>query len=264
MKRNVSFALLAFLTLTAPAGVVAQSDDFISLGDFARSLRKGKEPAAPVVIDNDNLSRIMDDVESSRLNGKPLLSLDSATNSFKMSSPDGTCSLSFNANVTSLLTTPYVAEDVPQSELAKLEGPASIDGDNFRVTVFNGSSWDIKEITVGLTIVRRAENTAAYYGNAHLLPATAREASAQESSEPDAKPSDLTLLFHLKGTAAPLVTTIFREKLTAALAPEQEWHWAIIDAKGVRAERSSLPDAGWGAPAPVSSILPDKIEPEKP
>jgi hypothetical protein len=262
MKRNLSFALLA-LALTAPFAVVAQSDDFISLGDIARSLRKSKEPASPVVIDNDNLSRIMDDVENSRLNGKPVLSLDSASNTFKMSSPDGTCSLSFNANATSLLTTPYVAEDVPQGELAKLEGPASIDGDNLRVTVFNGSDWNIKEITVGLTIVRHVEN-AAYYGTAHLLPATVREATLQENSESAEKPSDLTLLFHLKGTAAPFVTTIFREKLTAALAPDQEWHWAIISAKGVPSDRSSLPDAGLGAPAPVSSTLPDKIEPDKP
>src|SRR5579885_2268586 len=142
--------LLAIVSLGLGGSSSAQSDDFVSLGAYARQLRKtSKEPAAPVVIDNDNLSKIMDEVEEHRLNGKPMLTLDSAENNFRLSSPDGTCSLSFNANMTSLLTTPYVAEEMPQDELAKLEGPASIDGDRLQITMFNGTDWNVKEITVG-------------------------------------------------------------------------------------------------------------------
>lgn len=241
MKPNFYLGLvLALLALSAPARLFAQSDDLVSLGDFARSLRKSKEPAAPVVIDNDNLSRIMDEVESRRLDGKPLLTLDSAENSFRMSSPDGTCSLSFNANATSLLTVPYVAEELPQSELAKLDGPAKIDGDRLQVTIFNGTDWNLREITVGLTIVRRVEK-ADVYGTARLLPALAQDAPPPENSMPAEKASDLTLLFHLKGTAAPLATTIFRETLGTTLAPDQEWHWAIMNAKGVPPSPLSLP-----------------------
>jgi hypothetical protein len=37
----------------------------------------------------------------------------------------------------------------------------------------------------------------------------------------------------MKGTAAPLATTVYREKLEASLDDTQDWHWAIIDAKGI-------------------------------
>jgi hypothetical protein len=240
MKRNFYLGfVLAFAAMSA-AGVFAQSDDVMSLGDVARALRKSKEPAAPVVIDNDNLSKIMDEVENHRLNGKPLLSLDSAENKFRMSSPDGTCSLSFNADAASLVRVPYVAEELPQNELAKLGGPAKINGDRLQVTLFNGTDWNLKEITVGLTIVRAVEK-ANIYGTARLLPAIAQDAPPQESPAPTEKASDLTLLFHLKGTAAPLATTIFRETLNATLAPDQEWHWAIVNAKGIPPSPLSLP-----------------------
>jgi hypothetical protein len=228
MKRTVQLAIvLALVGVSLPASVLAQSEDTLSLGDLARALRKGREPAPPLVIDNDNLSRVMDEVENHRLNGSPLFSLNGAENGFRMSSPDGTCSLSFNANATSLLTVPYVAEDLPQSELAKLDGPATIQDDVLEVTVYNGSGWSVKEITVGLTIVRRPDAVASY-GSARLVPA-----AVEEGALPSGKPSDLTLLLHLKGTTLPMGTTILREKLPAALAPDQEWHWAIVQAKGI-------------------------------
>jgi len=232
---------LALLGLSSPNYAAAQSDDNVSLGDFARALRHGKEPAAPMVIDNDNLSRVMDEVENHRLGGGPLFSLNGSDNNFRMSSPDGTCSLSFNANATSLLTVPYVAEDLPQDELAKVTGPASINDDTLEITVFNGSEWNVKEITVGLTIVRRAD-VVAYYGSARLLPA-----AVEETSPPAGKPSDVTLLLHLKGATVPLGTTILREKLPAALAPGQEWHWAIVQAKGIP-PRSALSSGLFGVP----------------
>jgi len=248
MKRNFYLGLvLALLGVAAPY-VLAQTEDAISLGDFARSLRKSKEAAPPVVIDNDNLSKVMDEVESHRLNGKPLISVDSAKNTFDVSLPDGTCSLSFNANATSLLTVPYVTEDMPQSELAKLEGPASIEDDSLQISLFNGTEWNLEEITVGLTIVRRTEAAAVYYGSARLLPATAQDALPSENAQ---KPSDLTLLFHLKGSAAPFATAIFREKLAVPLAPDQEWHWAIVSAKGVRPSPLALPEPGPELSAPV-------------
>jgi hypothetical protein len=243
--------LIALLATRLP--LLAQSDDAVSLGDLARSLRKAKEPAqtpaAPVVIDNDNLSKVMDDVENHRLNGKPLLSLDSGEKTFRMSSPDGTCSLSFNAEAASLVVPPYVSQEVPQSELAKLEGPARIDGDRLQITLFNGTGWNLKEITVGLTIVRRAEKNASLNSVPRLLPAVAQEAPSQENS--NEKASDLTLLVDLKGTAAPLATTIFRETLRAALAPDQEWHWAIVNAKGIPPTLLSQPDSAPGSPAPA-------------
>jgi hypothetical protein len=224
------FLGMVLLGMMLPVCAAAQSDNGVSLGDLARSLRQSKdpkEPAAPNIIDNDNLSQVLDDVENLRLGGKPMFSFDGAGRNFRMSSPDGTCSLSFNANATALLSSPYVSQDLPQSELAKLDGPANIHGDTLEVSVYNASAWKVREITVGLTIVRRADTGAADYGTAKLLPAAAGD------TIPTEKRSDLTLLLHLKGSTAPFATTVYREKLDATLDDGQEWHWAIVEAKGI-------------------------------
>jgi len=171
----------------------------------------------------------MDEVESHLLSGSLLFSLNGPKNSFQMSSPDGTCSLSFSANATSLLSDPNALEALPASELTKLDGPATLDGDTLQVSVFNGTDWDLKEITVGLTIVRPEESEAAFYRSAKLLPVVA----TTEDPETGGRPSDKTLLLHLKAQASPLMTTVFREKLSATIAADQEWHWAIISAKGI-------------------------------
>lgn len=223
------------LALLSPLRALGQSDSNVSLGDFARTLRKNNSPSPPVTIDNDNLSQVMNQVENQRLNGSPLFSMNGASKNFQMSSPDGTCSLSFSANATALLSVPYVAEDMPQSDLVKLEGPASIVGDTLQVSLYNGSAWDLKEITVGLTLVRK-ENTTAHLANAaQLLPVAANDEATS------AKPSDMTVLIHLKGAAAPSGTAVFSEKLGRSLAPDQEWHWAIVQARGIPPSPLSVP-----------------------
>ena len=181
----------------------------------------------PTIIDNDNLSQVIEDVEHFRLGVRPMFSFDGVGKNFRMTSPDGTCSLSFNANATALLTSPYVAQDLPQGELAKLDGPANILGDTIEVSVYNASSWSLREITVGLTIVRRDDINAEDYVTAKLLPAVAQD------NAPVQKRSDVTVLLHLKGSTAPFATTVYREKLDATLEDGQEWHWAIVEAKGV-------------------------------
>jgi len=230
---------LVFMAALLPLCAQAQSDSEVSLGDLARSLRKSKEPAAPTVIDNDNLSQVIEQVESLRISGRPLFSFNGAGKNFEMSSPDGTCSLSFNANATALLSSPYVSQELPQDALEKLDGPASIDGDTLQVSVYNASAWNVKEITVGLTVVRRADTNTAYFGSAKLLPAVAGD--VQPAEKPAEKRPDMTLLLHLKGAAAPSATAVFREKLSAVLGPDQEWHWAIVAAKGIPPDPVSEP-----------------------
>jgi hypothetical protein len=229
--------------------MVAQSttsqDEAVSLGDLARVVRRSKAPvAAPLMIDNDNLSTVMDEVETHRMSIKPQVSAAPRTRDFALSSPDGTCSMSFNAD-TAALDQPFVAEDLPPVELAKLEGPATIEGDSLEVSMYNGSGWKLTEVTVGLTLVRRPVEEGVYFGSARLMPAVAAE------SETEKKPSELTLLFHLKGPVPALGSNIFHEKLGAPLAPDQEWHWAILEAKGI-APVASPP------PAPVVSSLPSQ------
>jgi hypothetical protein len=220
-----------FLLLVSPLlslGAVAQTDSGdISLGDLARSYRKNQGPPAHTLIDNDNLSQVMDEVQARKLGGGLLFSFDGVGKSFQVSSPDGTCSLSFSAQATSLLSAPFTARDLPDSELAKLEGPAIIDGDRLQISVHNGSAWDLREITVAVTILRPPDMTTADIGPSKLIPATADTIVSSE------KRPDMTVLYHLKAAAAPLTTTLFQGSLDAAPSADQEWHWAIVQARGI-------------------------------
>jgi len=254
MKRSLYF-VIALLGLVFPLTTYAQSDDTaVPLGDLARSLRKNKapDPAAPTIIDNDNLTQVMQQVQTKRLEGAPVFSIDSAGKDFKVSSPDGTCSLTFNANSTALLSVPYVAQDLPESEIGKLDGPATIDGNSLQVSVFNGSAWNVKEITVGLTIVRHDDAAATQFGTAKLIQTSTGITDPAASAE---KHSDLTVLYHLKGSAAPSATIVFRSALEVPPAPEQDWHWAIVQAKGIP-PTPSLPPSPVLSSAPALSTTP--------
>ncbi len=231
MSRKIQslIAAICFGLTLLPVCLWSQDAD-VPLGDIARSYRKAKAPvpaaAAPAIIDNDNISKVMDDVQNKRLKGGPVFSIDSGKN-FRMTSPDGTCSLSFDAKVTSLLSDPYVPEELPPSELMKLDGPASIERNTLQLAVYNGTKWNVKEITVGLTIVRHPSASAENRMGAKLIPAS------EETPITSEKRSDLTVLYHMKGSAAPSVTTTFREALGVALDSDQEWHWAIVQALGI-------------------------------
>jgi hypothetical protein len=234
MTRKLFLTLaLILLGLLLPVWVVAQSDSpEPSLGDLARQYRKAKAAVEHAVIDhavidNDNLHKVMDEVQTRKLEGKLLFSIDGSGKKFQVSSPDVTCDLSFSGSATSLLSDPYAPQDLPEGELAKLEGPATISGDTLQVSVHNGTSWNIKEITVGVTIVRSSEATAARRGSARLI--TAAETTKLLSE----KQPDSTVLYHLKGSSAPASTTVFHETLGTTLGQDQEWHWAIVQAKGV-------------------------------
>jgi hypothetical protein len=246
LKRGLILGIFGLLVL-APAW--AQYEEHpVPLGDLARSLRKKEKEKAPdqpaparTVIDNDNFSQVMDEVASHRLAGSsPLYSFDGAGKTFQVSSPDVTCSLSFNANASSLLARPAVPIVLPDEEMHKLDGPATITDEGLQVSVFNGTDWKLEEITVGLTVVRRANPVAGYYGAGKLVPA------ASETTMVAEKHSDVTTLHRLKGTAPPFLITVFRAPLIITLGPDEEWHWAIIQAKGFPPDK--LPDA----PGPVS------------
>jgi hypothetical protein len=157
-----------------------------------------------------------------------MFSFDPDGKTFRVSpTPDVTCSLSFNAQATALISDPYVSREMPPEEVAKLAGPATIQGDSLQVSVFNGTTWRLDEITVGLTIVRRAPATAGYYGSAKLVPA------ASETVEVAQKAPDATTLYKMRAAAAPAAITIFHTSLTTPLGPDEEWHWAIVQAKGI-------------------------------
>jgi hypothetical protein len=217
-----------------PRCVKAQDDTGdVPLGDVARSFRK--KPVSPEsVVDNDNISKVVGDAESRRVSGSsPVFSLDPGGKSFHVSSPDVTCSLSFSAKATSLVSDPILLDELPANELSKLDGPATIDGDSLQVSMHNGTSWELREIVIGLTIVNRqdAHDRASYSGEARIIPAVA--GASQQVRDSFQKQPDVTLLLRVKGSAAASGTAVFRTTLNFALFPDQEWHWAIVKAKGV-------------------------------
>ena len=156
IRFTLALLLSTMIVLALPRASAQEDPDDVPLGDVARSLRKN--PAPPeTVIDNDNFWQVVDDAESRREAGALLVSLDPGAKSFNVSSPDVTCSLSFTAKTASLISDPPVLNELPRSELAKLDGPATIDGDQLQVSMHNGTAWELREVVIGLTIVRRPE-----------------------------------------------------------------------------------------------------------
>jgi hypothetical protein len=230
--------------LSAAVPLCAQDDD-VSLGDLARSVRKTKPAESqPEVIDNDNIAIMMDKAEAERLDGKPVFSIDPSGKTFRMTSPDGTCSLSFDANAAALVTSPYVASDVPEYELAKLEGAAAVHDGVLEVTLHNGTNWELKEIVVGVTLLNQP---AAALQPARLVTAT--------DIQSDAKLPDLTTIYHMK-TAAPADSTkIFRAVVSDDLSQAKDWHWALVSARGVPpADPIAAPSEVSGTPVQPSVI----------
>src|SRR5579859_629241 len=209
----------AMFLLCAPAWmkVSAQEED-IPLGDVARELRHAKPPDQADVIDNDNFSLMMDKAESERLDGQPVFAISPSGRTFTAVSPDGTCSLSFVASAANRTPAAYIASELPQDELLKLEGPASIDDGSLQVSIHNGTSWEVKEIVVGVTVLQNQSNVE--YRPAMMGPAPVT---------PEKLP-DLTMLYHLKGSSAPDTTTVFRGLLGGSFGDSKDWHWAIVGA----------------------------------
>jgi hypothetical protein len=243
--------VVALCVLFIPLAASAQ-DDPPSLGDLARNLRtnKSKAPAQPstgpsgavvnTVIDNDNLAQVMEDAKNAKpvRQDKTVFSIDPVSNTLKVSSPDVTCSLSFNARASSLVIKPVLVEDLPLTELLKLDGPGSIQDESLQLEVFNGTDWDLREITIGLTLERKPGENAELAARARVIPAA-------ESLSPITveRHSDVTLLYHLKAEAKPFSTTAFNENIGLRPGPDEDWRWSIVEAKGIRPQTQAAPDS---------------------
>ena len=230
---------IVLLVLSALALPLRAQDDGPSLGDLARTLRKDKsqqqsqkavEPAR-TVIDNDNLPEVMEETKRTKaiVHDKTVFSLDSSGNTLKVSSPDVTCSMSFNARASSLLVRPALIENLPMDELVKLDGPGSIQDDNLQLEVFNGTDWALREITIGLTLERRPGEDAERAARARVIPASRGAAPAMVERH-----SDVTLLYHLKTEAKPFSRTALRENIGITPGADEDWRWSIVEAKGIR------------------------------
>ncbi|HKW17846.1 MAG TPA: hypothetical protein VJO35_10085 [Terriglobales bacterium] len=215
--------IIGVLIILAPLCLNAQ-DDEIPLGDLARALRNSKPPDQTDVIDNDNLDRVMDKAESERLEGQPMFSISHGA--LMSVSPDGTCSLSFDARDFKRTAAAYISTDLPQSELAKLVGPAAVQDGAVQVSIHNGTQWELKEIVISLAFTQ-----------AQPAPPEYRFATLQSAPVvPSEKLPENTALYHLKGSAEPDSTGLFRAVLDDSnqpLSTYKDWHWSIVGARGL-------------------------------
>jgi hypothetical protein len=234
MSRLLQLGIAAVL-LICPIVAQGQEED-VSLGDLARTLRKAAPGDESKVIDNENLPIMMDKAEAERLNGRPVFSIDPSGKTFRVTSPDGSCSLSFDAKATALISTPYTSSSLPLDELDRLDGTASIHDGVIEVLLHNGTAWELKEIVVGVTLLNPR---ATLLRSANLL--------GPGDGELVPKTPDVTMLYHLKATALPDGTTEFRGNLDQELGPTSDWHWALVGARGV-------PPA-----APSATLLPSSV-----
>jgi hypothetical protein len=250
-------ALIFLAGFLLPPSLAAQEQDDPNdapLGDVARTLRK-QTPGSTDVIDNDNLAGVMARAESHRPTDSALKFLmDGEEKGFHVSAPDVTCSLSFSANTKALLANQYAQMDLPAAEVLKLAGPATIEGDALQVSIFNGTGWHVSEVAVALTLVKNLDSPEA----AQFI-----DPMAGSEVRPEKKP-DVTMLYRMRAGAAPMSTTVFSAPLNIELAPGQEWHWAIVQAKGYpprtaiatmqQTSNISGPDRGASPPIPPSGV----------
>ncbi|PYX76580.1 MAG: hypothetical protein DMG78_01175 [Acidobacteria bacterium] len=244
MFRPNGIRLLLLMVLLAPLGAIratAQDDpDQMPLGDVARSLRKKAPPAKPV-IDDDNLPQVMQQADShddaaSRF--RFLMSRDSQ--GFQVSAPDVTCSLAFTANVKSLLSSQYDQMDLPPTEMAKIEGKAVVEGDALTVPVFNGTQWHLSELAIAFTVIKKPRTGVVPWSHegvssasAVVTPPLAPEigADAFQQVRPEKRP-DVAVIYRMRAAALPWSNAVFSAPLKLELDPGEEWHWAIVQAKG--------------------------------
>jgi len=253
-KIRLMLVLAALLAVLVPVRLAAQDDpnaipravpaadpyadpNDTPLGDVARNLRR-KTPPLPGVIDDDNLSTVMEQAERRHAPGSALKFLMAGEGKgFQVSEPDVTCSLAFTANVKSLLSSQYAQMELPPGEVLKLEGPATIEGNVLIVAVLNRTDWHVSEVTVALTVVKKSEvgeeSSTGTMPNAaaKLLPAVAVNPFPQSETGSEKKP-DVTVIYRMRAAAPPSATTVFSAPLDLQLASDEEWHWAIVQARG--------------------------------
>ena len=266
MRRSRQILLL-LLALCLPAFVCAQEDQPPSLGEVAREARKVKPPENPSgsdqkVIDNDNFAAVLDEAEAARLTGKPVFSIDRSGSAFRMTSPDGTCSLSFDAKATALISSSFVSTDLPQDELPKLEGHALIHDDVVEISVHNGTRWELRELVIGVTVLQ--------FQGAVQIDASSAEPKTVSDPTWTGKRPDSTAIYHLRGSVSAnsngTLTAILGADSNVSISGSADWHWALVSARGippasaVNLEPASSPAASQTqsepATTPVSAVSP--------
>lgn len=238
-KRRIWLVLPLVVAVLAPLRAGAQDDlNDAPLGDVARSLRK-KTASTQRVIDDDNLPQVMEEAQQadSRRGAASALRFLMAGEGkgFRVSAPDVTCSLSFTPKVKSLLSSQYSQMELPQELVGKLQGQAIIEGDALSVPIFNATDWHVSELDVALTVVRKP-GMHDPFGLADPLGGNGDGSSVAgndplQQVRPEKKP-DVTIIYRMRAASPPWERSVFNAPLEIDLAPGDQWHWAIVEAKG--------------------------------
>jgi hypothetical protein len=263
---RLAFLLPILAAMLISGRALAQDDpNETPLGDVARNLRKKTPPTEPV-IDDDNLPEAMQKAESRQGFGSSLRFLMAGEGKqFQVSAPDVTCSLSFTANVKSLLSSQYAQMELPAAEVGKLEGQATIEGDALTVPVFNATDWHVSELAIALTVVRKSGRASLSGDSLNGAHGDATSAGAATDAKPPVaddlflevrpeKKPDVTVIYRIRAAAAPGERTVFSAPLAFDIASTDEWHWAIVQAKGYPPQSYSGAGAQTAARAPTSLI----------
>lgn len=262
LPRTRLLLVLPVLLAAFSAILVAQDDpNEAPLGDVARNFRK-KTPTRPV-IDDDNLPQVMQKAEHGRGLGSSLRFLMSGeAEGFRISAPDVTCSLSFTANVKSLLSGQYAEKELPATDVAKLQGHATIEGEALTVSVLNETDWHVSEIVVAFTVIHKNGVGDAVAPDKGLSPEPrGPDPLPQSDFRPDKKP-DTAVIYRMRAAATPWAATSFSSALNLEVEPGDEWHWAIVQAKGYPpANFSSIASQATAQNAPASPVPPATPQP---
>ena len=259
--------MIALLAAVGAIPAAAQNDpDQAPLGDVARNLRK-KTPLAKPVIDDDNLPQVMQQADHHEAGQGLRFLMSGEIRGFQVSVPDATCSLAFTANVKSLLSGQYAQMDLPPTEMAKIEGKAVVEGDALTVPVFNGTQWHLSELAVAFTVVKKARagvvpwsQDGASWTSADGTPTLTHEIGAEafQQVRPEKRP-DVTVIYRMRAAALPWSNAVFSAPLNVELDPGEEWHWAIVQAKGYPPETYVSKEGPAARPAANQALAPSAV-----
>jgi hypothetical protein len=186
---------------------------------------------------------------------------------FQVSAPDVSCSLAFTANVKALLSSQYDQMDLPPTEVAKIEGKAVVEGDALTVPVFNGTQWHLSELAIAFTVVKKPRTGVVPWNHegvssasADVTPPLAPEiaADAFQQVRPEKRP-DVAVIYRMRAAALPWSNAVFSAPLKLELDPGEEWHWAIVQAKGYPPETYVSKETPAAKPATNQALSPSAV-----
>jgi hypothetical protein len=158
-----------------------------------------------------------------------------------------------------------IGSKIPESELPKLSGESRWGWDGaFEVSLYNGSEWDLDEITVRITTPQLASESGepgktegrfdrffhdpVFLGLsnedkrqvlAHYSPGFAKLDSANQDRVVSAivegvfcSTQTVSRIYRLNGSVEAFAFSKFSAKLGWIPHPDQKWDWAIVGAKG--------------------------------